>query len=529
MPSGEASRRRRAAAHRGRVAAGAGVGARAGGVRRRSARLKQLPEPPARARLQRDDWLGALGVFLLVFLSTFPVVIPFLVMNERAGPARLERHRGRPVLRGGFVWADHRAPPGGCSGRDGRAGSVLVGLTIALGADGDTVLRTGALTILGALSAVGALAQEAQPSPPPAPAEEERPTGLPGKGPWTFNLDVGLGGFGFAELSLHQRSARSLRRPERQLGGELRQAGGLGRFGVGGSELYGKISAVGERTFAAPPLARRRVAPRRSRSKTSPWLALGHVPGSSENLLDLTVGRTQYTIGDGFSSGTGPAREVAAAATGATPESLGVRGGRPAKAGNHTFEVFYLDRDELPESETGTRLWGANYELGRGRDIDLRRDYLKLYADRRRARPGRAERLQRAGVHSPFPAAARPLLRARVCAGGERRRLALMPSRARGLRDDATSPGSRSPPTAMPPSRATTRRPPRTRASIRSCPASPTGARGGRARSPASTSSRTSTWSRTRCGCTWRRASRSEPVSSSSVPGRRGRRIRPRR
>ena len=47
-------------------------------------RLKQLPEPPPRARLTRDDWLGALGVFLLVFLSTFPVVIPFLVIRDDA-------------------------------------------------------------------------------------------------------------------------------------------------------------------------------------------------------------------------------------------------------------------------------------------------------------------------------------------------------------------------------------------------------------------------------------------------------------
>src|SRR5688572_26146041 len=45
-------------------------------------RLRQLPEPPSRARLSKDDWLGALGVFLLVFLSTFPVVIPFIVMHN---------------------------------------------------------------------------------------------------------------------------------------------------------------------------------------------------------------------------------------------------------------------------------------------------------------------------------------------------------------------------------------------------------------------------------------------------------------
>ncbi len=45
-------------------------------------RLKQLPEPPERASLCKDDWLGALGVFVLVFLSTFPVVIPFIFMHN---------------------------------------------------------------------------------------------------------------------------------------------------------------------------------------------------------------------------------------------------------------------------------------------------------------------------------------------------------------------------------------------------------------------------------------------------------------
>ena len=49
-------------------------------------RLKQLPEPPSRAELHKDDWVGALGVFLLVFLTTFPVAIPFIFMRD-AGPA----------------------------------------------------------------------------------------------------------------------------------------------------------------------------------------------------------------------------------------------------------------------------------------------------------------------------------------------------------------------------------------------------------------------------------------------------------
>lgn len=49
-------------------------------------RLQKLPEPPMQARLERDDWRGAAGVFLLVFLCTFPVVVPFIFMHN-AGPA----------------------------------------------------------------------------------------------------------------------------------------------------------------------------------------------------------------------------------------------------------------------------------------------------------------------------------------------------------------------------------------------------------------------------------------------------------
>jgi hypothetical protein len=37
---------------------------------------------PARPSLTREDWLRAVAVFLLVFLSTFPVVVPFMVIGE---------------------------------------------------------------------------------------------------------------------------------------------------------------------------------------------------------------------------------------------------------------------------------------------------------------------------------------------------------------------------------------------------------------------------------------------------------------
>ena len=50
-------------------------------------RLQELP-PPEQPRLRKEDWSGAATVFLLVFLSTFPVVIPFLCMRH-AAPALL--------------------------------------------------------------------------------------------------------------------------------------------------------------------------------------------------------------------------------------------------------------------------------------------------------------------------------------------------------------------------------------------------------------------------------------------------------
>jgi hypothetical protein len=52
-------------------------------------RLRAQPEPPALPRLTSDHWLGALGIFALVFLSTLPVVLPFLVMSRPAHALRI--------------------------------------------------------------------------------------------------------------------------------------------------------------------------------------------------------------------------------------------------------------------------------------------------------------------------------------------------------------------------------------------------------------------------------------------------------
>jgi VIT1/CCC1 family predicted Fe2+/Mn2+ transporter len=99
------------------------------------ARLVALPEPPDRALLRRHDVLGAIGVFLFVFLSTFPVVIPFIFMKDVRLALRVSnaiaivllfvtgysfgRHIGRHPVWTGIAMV--------------VLGGVLVGLTIALG------------------------------------------------------------------------------------------------------------------------------------------------------------------------------------------------------------------------------------------------------------------------------------------------------------------------------------------------------------------------------------------------------------
>lgn len=98
-------------------------------------RLKQLPEPPDHARLRKDDWLGAVGVFLLVFLCTFPVVIPFIFMRN-VGPAMRVSNAIAIVM---LFWTGYAF--GRMTGRHPWLfgismvvlGLILVGLTMALG------------------------------------------------------------------------------------------------------------------------------------------------------------------------------------------------------------------------------------------------------------------------------------------------------------------------------------------------------------------------------------------------------------
>jgi len=51
-------------------------------------RLLDGARPPDVARLTGSDWRGAAGVFLLVFLSTLPVTVPFIVLEDAMAALR---------------------------------------------------------------------------------------------------------------------------------------------------------------------------------------------------------------------------------------------------------------------------------------------------------------------------------------------------------------------------------------------------------------------------------------------------------
>jgi len=98
-------------------------------------RLADYPDPPGPARVDKGDWKGAIGVFLMVFLSTFPVVIPFALLKDLSLALRLSNAVAVVMLfLAGYAF-------GRITGRRPWAvgiftmllGALLVGLTMALG------------------------------------------------------------------------------------------------------------------------------------------------------------------------------------------------------------------------------------------------------------------------------------------------------------------------------------------------------------------------------------------------------------
>ena len=101
-------------------------------LRRGLVRMEGLP---GRASLTREDWLGALAVFLLVFCSTFPVVIPFLVFSTAQVALRVSNLIAIVMLFFLGYWLGQHGgyPPWPTGFSMVLLGVVLVAIAIALG------------------------------------------------------------------------------------------------------------------------------------------------------------------------------------------------------------------------------------------------------------------------------------------------------------------------------------------------------------------------------------------------------------
>lgn len=97
--------------------------------------LVRLPEPLTRPRLAKAEWLGAVAVFLWVFVTTFPVALPFVFIADVGRAMRVSNLIAIILLFvTGYVFgriAEHRAWLSGLAMV--LLGSALVGITIALG------------------------------------------------------------------------------------------------------------------------------------------------------------------------------------------------------------------------------------------------------------------------------------------------------------------------------------------------------------------------------------------------------------
>ena len=212
--------------------------------------------------------------------------------------------------------------------------------------------------------------------------EEPRPTGLPRKLEWKFNFDAGLGVFGFNNsLYADVRPDPSGDLSDNWVESFVKPALSA-TIPSGKSQFFGKISAVGERTFAAPPpIVGSEASSFQVEDLHLGWRS-GTALGIGENALEFTVGRAQYRLGHGFllwdGGGEGGTRGGFWSNARKAWQFAGIAAFRPK---DHNLEAFYLDRDEVPERVTGTRLWGANYELSLGEATTLGASYLKFEAD----------------------------------------------------------------------------------------------------------------------------------------------------
>jgi alginate export protein len=241
-----------------------------------------------------------------------------------------------------------------------------------------SVRLRSALTLALLATGIGsALAAEDEAKPPPPP-------GLPAGLDWSFNFDATWGVFGFAN-SLYTNP-----KPEEPSGdlsdnwmeGSIKPALSAEYTTGSSAQIYAKASGVGVRTYSAPPpLVGSEASSFDVEDLYIGWRS-GNSIGLGENVLDFTIGRAPYKIGNRLLLGDGAADGSSRGGywTGARKAFELAAIGR-FTPGSNTLEAFYLDKDDLPESDSDSKLWGVNYEYRFGEDTTLGGTYMKWSAD----------------------------------------------------------------------------------------------------------------------------------------------------
>jgi hypothetical protein len=222
--------------------------------------------------------------------------------------------------------------------------------------------------------------------------------GLPAGTDWKLEFSAGWGFFGFGNsLYANSRDEVTTELSDNWMEGFVK-GGFSGTHALsGGGELYGSITGVGERTYNAPPPL--------VGGEASSFDVEDLFIGWRNETFDVAVGRTQYKLGHGlliydgaseggsrggFWSGARKSYEFAAIAR--------------AKLGPATIETFYLDRDELPESDSSSATYGANVEYSWNEDNTLGATYTSWTANGQRPERDGMDMYNLRAFLTPFPA-----------------------------------------------------------------------------------------------------------------------------
>ena len=230
-------------------------------------------------------------------------------------------------------------------------------------------------------------------------------SGLPEGTELNLEFSAGWGYFGFGN-SLYANSHDEL---TQDLSSNWMEGFVKGGFDLthklsGGSELYGALTGVGERTWnAPPPLVGDEASSFGVEDAYIGWRS-GSSLGLGENAVDFVVGRTQYKLGHGMliydGASEGGSRGGFWSGARKAYEFAGI--GR-VKAGPTTIEVFYLDRDELPENDSDSKTYGINFEYSWNEDNTLGATYSTWQANELRESRDGMDMIDLRAYLTPFP------------------------------------------------------------------------------------------------------------------------------